>query len=312
MTSNQPTWGVVATIRATPPEILRFAAHHLDLGAHRLFLYLDEASPAAETLSDHPRIRVTTCDSEYWKRRKRRRPQKHQVRQTLNASHAYRRGQIDWLTHIDVDEFLWADCTIADALSDLPDTAKLARIRPAEALSGTDNAYKTFIPAGPDRERLVQEIYPRFGAFVKGGFLSHVAGKVFLRTGLPDIEFRLHNAFQDGQLIRDRIELNQIDLCHHHGHDWEDWIARYRFRMNKGSYRADLAPNVPRERGGLTMHELLSTIEADGGEDGLRKFFEELSATDPHVRKRLAAHDMIRYRDLRLDAKVRKHFPDTT
>ncbi|MGI9368936.1 MAG: glycosyltransferase family 2 protein [Ruegeria sp.] len=311
MTGNQPTWGVVATIRATPPEILRFAAHHLDLGAHRLFLYFDEVTPAAETLARHPRIRVTTCDSEYWKRRKRPRPQKHQVRQTLNASHAYRRGQVDWLTHIDVDEFLWPDSTIAGALSNLPDTANLARVRSVEALSGTDNAYKAFIPAGPHREKLVQEIYPRFGAFVKGGFLSHVAGKVFLRTGLPDIEFRLHNAFQSGQMIRDGIELTQVDLCHHHGHDWADWIAKYRYRLTNGSYRADLAPNTARERGGLTMHELLTTIEADGGESGLRQFFDELSAADPQVRKHLAARDMIRYRDLQLAEKVRKHFPGT-
>jgi len=35
-------WGIVSTIKAPLEEIERFAAHHLELGADRLILYLDD------------------------------------------------------------------------------------------------------------------------------------------------------------------------------------------------------------------------------------------------------------------------------
>ena len=36
-------WGIVSTIKASEREILDFAAYHLELGAHRLYLYINFA-----------------------------------------------------------------------------------------------------------------------------------------------------------------------------------------------------------------------------------------------------------------------------
>ena len=35
-------WGSVAKILVPTLNVLRFAAYHLDAGAHRLFIYLDD------------------------------------------------------------------------------------------------------------------------------------------------------------------------------------------------------------------------------------------------------------------------------
>lgn len=305
-----PLWGIVSTIKADARTVLNFAAYHLDLGAHRLHIYLDEPNPDAFShLKAHPKIRVQTCDSTYWKQRKKQRPAKHQTRQTLNATHAYERIQTDWVAHIDADEFISPPGRLSDALAAVPDSALCARIRPIEALPGREGHYKSLIPDGPGREAAVRALYPSFGVFLKGGFLSHVAGKVFARTGLPDIQLRIHNLYQGGEIVPGAFDLDQVDLCHHHADSWEQWQTLYKFRLERGSYRPGLAPGFPRLAGGLSKHELLTLIEEEHGPEGLRRFFDEISAKDPEVFQKLEAQGLLKIRHLELDAKRQKHFP---
>lgn len=307
------TWGLCATVLAPAPEILRFAAWHLEQGAHRLYLYLDAPNPDAyAALKAHPKIRVQTCDATHWKKLMGQRPKRHQVRQTLNATHAYaRRAEVDWLIHMDVDEFLVPQAGISSILRGLPPDTRAARIRPIELLGGSNNAFKAFIPAGPKRPKLVKAIYPTFGQYLRGGFLSHVAGKLFLRTGLPDVEFRIHNAYQGGDMLTDAAELPHVDLAHCHAKSWEDWRASFDYRLAKGSYRAELKPVTPAEKGGLSLHDLFTKIEAEAGEEGLRAFYDEVIGDSPDLRARLAAHDLLKIVTLDLDAAAQKHFPTT-
>jgi len=304
-------WGLCATIKAPLPQILGFAAHHLDLGAHRLYLYLDADHPEAyAALKAHPKIRVTRCDAAYWKKSGARRPKKHQLRQSFNATHAYhRRTEVPWLIHIDVDEFLWPETAIGATLAKVPDDIRCLRVRPMEMLSGNPTLFKAFIPPGPAREPTVARLYPTYGQFLKGGFISHVAGKLFVRTGLTDIRVQIHNAFQNDEMLKGPEQHPDIDLAHLHAANWDAWIAAYRFRVAKGSYRAELAPNKPRDKGGLSMHELLTTIEAEDGEAGLRAFFDELCADTPQMRDKLAGFGLLKRANLGLKATLSTHFP---
>ncbi len=307
-----PTWGIVSTIRGSAPDILEFAAYHLDLGLDRMYLFLDEPNPQAfEALRAHPKIDVWVCDAAFWARRKRDRPDKHQVRQTANATYTYRKTDLNWLAHIDLDEFLWPKRPVPDLLAQVPDDIPAARTRPIEALATGKDLYKAFIPKGRGRDTLVQTLYPTYGAFVLCGFLSHIQGKLFVRTGMSKINFRIHNLFQNGEILRDCVELDGMDLCHRHAPDWEHWLAHYPFRIARGSYQPGMSPNVARERGGVNMNELLGMIEAEDGLDGLRRFFDEMSGAAPATRTRLEDHGMIRHRPLDLDVKVAKHFPGT-
>lgn len=244
-------WGLSATILAPAQDILRFAAYHVELGAHRLYIYLDNDNPDAfKRLKKHPKVRIQTCDSTYWKQQGGR-PVKHQVRQTKNATHAYnRRLEVDWLIHMDADEFLVPDLSVSEHLAALDANQQHARIRPMELLGGSDTAFKAYLPPGPNRARIVHATYPTFGAHVNGGFLSHVAGKLFVRTGLPDIQIRIHNAFQAGQMLPNPIEMSEVTLAHCHAKSWEAWRAAYAYRLEKGSYRAELKPAMKPEKGG--------------------------------------------------------------
>lgn len=305
-------WGLVATLKAEAEAVLNFAAWHLEQGAHRLFLYLDAPCPdALPHLQDHPRIRVIETTEAHWLKRRGRVPVKHQVRQSLNATRAYRRQarDLDWLIHIDVDEFLWSPDPLAPQLEALDPDILCARVRPLEHLAGSADRFKSRIPSGSDACQISTRIYPRFGGYLKGGFVSHVQGKLFVRTGLEEVDLRIHNVFVDSIENPGATELPNIDLCHRHASDWTQWIEQYRYRLNKGSYRADLRPAQPRSAGGATLHELLSLLEAEEGESGLRAFFDETCADSPELRQTLASEGLLRQRALPLVAIRQKHFP---
>ena len=302
------TWGLCATIRAPLEDILHFAAFHLEAGAHRLDLYLDDDNRVAvDALSPHPKVHVTLCDADYWGGK---RPVQHQARQTANATRTYRKkADVDWLIHMDVDEILVSDRRIAGILDALPPEMPVTRIRPMEMLSDRGTAFKAFIPSGPDRDRIVQDLYPTFGIYLRGGFLSHLAGKVFVRTGFSDIAVRIHNVLQEGEILRGHENQPGIDLAHCHAKTWDHWRAAFDYRFEKGSYRAELGPNRPRDKGGLSTHELLEMVTAERGEAGLRAFFEEVSADTPRLRRKLEEHGLLRRANLDLNDTIAAHFP---
>ena len=305
-------WGAAATIKADTREILNFAAHHLDLGAHRLYFYLDaDNSEAFALLKAHPKVRVQLRDAPYWEKNGGL-PAKHETRQSLNATHAYhRRVEVDWLAHIDVDEFLWpGDIPLANRLAELPNNVLCARARPIESLAGDGDAFKGYMPPDGRREERVKRLYPNFGRHVRGGFLSHLQGKLFVRTGVEDLVIKIHNIYLGKVENPGHAELDGVDLCHVHARDWEDWYANYQYRLTRGAYAADMAPARDRDRGGMSMHELLTMIESEEGIAGLRAFYDELCADTPEFRVRLESEGLLRIRPLNLDAKRQKHFPD--
>lgn len=313
-------WGIVATIKAPAREILRFVAYHLDLGADHLFIFLDNQNPRAEAaLAAHPQVTVTRTDGTYWQARGRKKPAKHQVRQTVNATHAYQQaGDLDWLLHIDVDEFLCPTRPVTDILSDIPRDVVCARVRPAEALStdeqeGLDPAAtycKAWMSGDLDRRQLEQTLYPSFGKYLRGGFVSHFVGKIFVRPGLDQMIFRIHRGTIDGQEIAPQVALDEIELCHLHITDWASWQNSFDYRHAKGSYRSELNPTRDAGAGGLSMHELFAFLLQEGGEDALRSFFDEVCLARPDLLQQLRAQGLLRVYHLDLAAKCKRHFPD--
>ncbi|MGR3455263.1 glycosyltransferase family 2 protein [Pseudooceanicola sp.] len=310
-------WGLVATVKAPAREVLAFAAWHLDLGAHRLYIHLD--APDAELLAGlkaHPKIRATLTGPGYWAKQGGRRPEKHQVRQTVNATRVLaRRPEVDWLAHIDVDEFLLPDAPVAETLATLPDAVLCARLRPVEALAPAagiappDWALKAVTLDRATRRAQTERLFPAYARGLDGGFLSHVAGKLFVRTSLVGAEFRIHNVLRDGEQNPGHTELRAIALCHMHATDADRWLAHYRFRHARGSYRPDLKPARPAEDGGMTLHQMLAAIEAEAGEAGLRAFFDTVCTARPALLSALEAEGLLRRATLDLDAARARHFP---
>lgn len=309
-------WGTVSTIKAPLKAVLNFAAWHLELGAHRLYIYLDDDAPQTfGILKSHPKIRVIQTDAAYWAKRNTR-PDKHQARQAANARHANnRKPEVDWLAHIDVDEFLLTDQPVADQLAALPHSALCARIRPVEALApgtGTaqgETAFKAFHLDQTARQQAAQACFPNWGAHLSGGFLSHVAGKLFFRAGTSGLQIRIHNVSLNDTQNPGQQPLPGIELGHFHADSWDHFLSAYRFRLSRGSYRAELKPQV-RGSQAVNLHDLFHSIEDTGGKAALRAFFDEICQADRPLCARLDAHGLLRRRHMQLDKLRHCHFPD--
>ncbi|WP_299842224.1 glycosyltransferase family 2 protein [uncultured Roseovarius sp.] len=313
--TNQPSWGVTATVKAPTRDVLNFAAHHLDLGAERVSVYLDAPDNTAHSaLNAHPKCRAITTDASYWHIHGYR-PIKHQVRQQVNATHCLTHEPgTDWLAHLDVDEFLWpGDTSLAAQLAALPNDTFSARSHPVEAMA-PDPAdpppagaqwFKSCATGPSQRRTETAAIYPGFGTYLVGGFLSHVQGKVFIRTGRPSTGLRIHHATQDGENDTP-APLTGTNLCHLHATGFDHWNKHYRYRIKKGAYRPSIKPAPGSD---TTLHSLLCQLEAQGG-DALRNFYDQICRATPALRARLAAYGHLHLIRLDLDKKRARHFPD--
>ena len=106
-------------------QIAAFATYHLDQGANAVHLYLDAPSPdLAQFLAKNPNVRVTACTPEWWATQKKPRHRTHQLRQSWVATHCYHNAHLDWLAHIDIDEFLLPTDDIAHSLAEIPPAPK--------------------------------------------------------------------------------------------------------------------------------------------------------------------------------------------
>lgn len=305
-------WGVICTTNAPTRDVLGFCAHHLDLGAERLYIYLDhEDHVTADRIRPHKQIKVQICDDAWWAKRKGR-PEMHQVRQVMNARHAgNRKVEVDWLTHIDVDEFLWPQQPIREILDKMPVHSLCGRVRPIEALTqdpdhptAPETCFKAFPIKRPERNDTTARVYPTFGTHLNGGFLSHVAGKMFFRAGIG-MRAKIHNVYLDDDENPGQVEMPEIELCHMHAESWDEWRARFDYRHQYGAYRAELR-NGP---GGLSMHELFNAILQDS-ENGLRQFYNEVCLATPALQERLESEGLLRRHNLNLSEKIARHFPE--
>ena len=308
-------WGTVSTMKAPLDAILNFAAWHLELGAHRLYIYLDDPVPETQAiLAAHPKIRVKHTDAAYWAKRNGR-PEASRNRQTANVRHANnRKVDCDWLCHIDVDEFLLPQRPVADQLGALPADCLCARVRPIEALApgGTAPPGETLFKAFPleqtARRQAAEACFPTWGRHLSGGFLSHVAGKLFFRTGIKGLQVKIHNMFLKDDMNVGERALPDIELGHFHAADWTHFRDQMRWRLATGSYRRELKAQT-RAPGALNLHALLAMITDTGGEEALRLFFDEVCTATPDLLSRLEQHGLLRRHSMPFDSVRARHFP---
>ena len=289
LSAKTPTWGVVCTTNAPLLDVARFVAHHLDIGARHVYLYLD--APDADVtalLRDHPQVTLTLCDASYWKKMGKNRPDAHQLRQTFNATQALKRADehVHWLGHIDVDEFVLSSKKLSTVLKSVPDDMAGARLYPAEALAASvagelPKHFKLRTTSPDVPSAAVAEIYPTFGSYVRGGFLSHLAGKVFARTGLGNVRLAIHRLRLKGEDVLNTATLDDVYIGHLHAPDWDSFVEKLEFRQSKGSYR------VKSDDALKNIGHLLSYLRDEEGEDGLRLFFTEICQDSPDLRARL-------------------------
>lgn len=301
-----PRWGIVSTIRAPALDITRFVAFHLDLGAAQIDIYLDE--PNAKTaayLAQQPAVRLIQCDAQYWHGKPEKAQRNHRLRQAFNATQSYKTAQVDWLTHIDVDEFILPDQPLAHQLATVPDHLPFTRMRPAEMLAQSDpwqgpSHFKLTRRELGHKTGVLEDIYPDIGAAVHQGFLSHTSGKIFARTGLNGIRLGIHAMKKNGVKSKGHV-LADTHIGHAHAPSWDAFRRQFDFRMNAGSYRKLTSDKIE-------LWDVFHAVLDHDGPAGFRQFFAQLCEATPDHLQRLASHDLLLTASLDLDEKVRHWF----
>jgi hypothetical protein len=301
---NRPLWGLVTTTNDSFEKIIRFIAYHLDAGASWIRIYLDDPSITfLETLKLIKNVEPILCDENYWASYKHGRPETHQRRQSENANHAYKVAPVDWLGHIDVDEFLSPNVIFSDILYKLPIKIKTISVKSAEYLNPFgdiripgDLYYFKNSKKNKNHFSTINQLYPTFGSALRRGFVGHMQGKVFARTKVPLLRYRIHRCIVNGEYNPNNVILKKIELCHFHCENWEDWRGHLKFRMAKGAYKNGNGRTLER-------HELFSFLLSEG-EDVLRQFYDEICVARPELLEALRERGMLSEYDLGLKRKT--------
>lgn len=284
-------WGVVSTIKADIAQIKQFTAHHLGLGAAQIDVFLDAPLPEDQLSSlGHSRVSVTTCDAAYWAATGKPIMEKHRQRQTFNATRAYRDAKVDWLAHIDCDEFIFGKMDVEATLRAVSSDTDALMMPPAEEIAQNARNHtllfrRTYFDAGCEKA-VLNTLYPTFGNYLRSGFISHTAGKTIARTGLSDVRFGLHLLKRNSVKINNLARTQDLNILHRHARDFASFNQHLEFRLSKGSYR-------DRGQSRMGLGDIIDLLRAEHGEDGPRLLFDEVCAMRDDVIEVLDRNGML-------------------
>lgn len=226
-----PTWGVALFAREPAVLVLTHLAWHLAAGAQEIHLYLDDpADPVQQVAAALPGVTVTLCDDRFWAATGKARPVWNNQRQDSAVSHAYRRCGVDWLLHLDADEFLFQHRPLRAELAALP-AATDALVLPVR-----ERAYLR-----PDPQTLFEGVFriPQTGAgrdhpllmpnrdFAPGGLSGHALGKSLTRAGLAGVTIRPHfpHRAAEPQIVKSRAAGSVV--LHFDGLTPRNWLFKF-------------------------------------------------------------------------------------
>ncbi len=233
----------------------------------------------------------------------------HQMRQAWVATQCYAQvGQdLAWLAHIDVDEFLLPARPVADVLAAIPPDQAGLLLQPVELLADPDPAaparFKTTPRMAGQDKSVLARLYPTFGAHLRGGYISHLEGKMLARTGIAGLRMGVHGLLLDGAAVENRQISRDILLGHAHAPDWATFRAHLDFRMARGSYRKS-------EEEGFRLRDVLAYLQETEGEAGLRAFYDEVCTARADLVAGLQDLGMLVTWPLDPDAALRRQLPD--
>lgn len=296
-------WGVCTTVKAPLPQILAFVAWHKHLGAARIWVHLDDADDvSAGVLNQIDGVEAILCDDAYWAPLGFR-PKKQEGRQTHNVRRVYALAEVPVLAHVDVDEFLYSARPIADILDGWDDGHPYLRAVPAEALHDpevpddifTARQFRLPFPHGFPAERRVAILgNTTYAALLPRNMLSHHVGKSLFRTGISDLNPKLHAATVGPDNTRLKVPLHpELVVLHFHAQDKAAWLAALPHRVTKGAYR---------------FNEPLAGFMEQATPEEVETFYEETQMAKPQLVAALRAESLLIEADLKLRDKVEALF----
>ena len=315
--SDQLRWGIVATVDEPLVLLAAFVAHHLSLGADRIYLYLDRANPETEAFFQaEPCVDIIVCDAAYWAGFGNR-PKVHVRRQLINARDAYDRADVDWLLHCDGDEFLLFKHDLRTELAALPGTALSMRVINTERV-WLQGHPRTSIFSGARRHPFRRQkgggwdIYGASDLFLRQGILGYGAGKCFARTG--------KNLFPGIHSTKRRGADNWVDHASS-VHGWESSAGQlvhfdgltplhWQVKLLRKSHAMFNKDRLSERVGEARMAQIEFVLEHRGDPAMVAELHDTLRVLDPELSERLRALSLLEDMGFDVAATTAHRFPD--
>jgi hypothetical protein len=299
MTTDAPTWAIVATVDEPATLIAAFVRHHLAIGASEVHLYLDRPHPdLAPLIAGLAGCFVTLCDDAYWAASPLgARPPHHVRRQKYNANAAFHLTRCGWLLHCDADEFVCDAAGLCAGLARLQDktdpvgSARFGlKLHNRERVWGPEAAISDAAQAGAATtwdqttvfsgcfrfptelyDELIRDLFKPFGQYLNRGLSGHAAGKTVSRVGAP-LDIGIHSATERGTHDTAKRAPSEVALYHFDGLT----PLHYILKMLKRGYET---PNGPRKRAGHQRLDQARFIRKHAGDaDKMRRFVRRMKS----------------------------------
>lgn len=274
-------WGVVTTVAEPPALLAAFVAHYAQMGAGAIRLYFDRPDPEAVTLiSRVPGVEVIDADAAFYTDELgvRAKPAQLNRKQRFNADHAMRTMEVDWLLHVDADEFLAAEDFAGQLAAQHADIDSLHIANGERAwIAGTapgtifDGVLRW--PVDGPRRRIRRILGPDVAEFTDRGFCGHLWGKSVTRTG-RGLKLGLHKPRREPPAHQ--VAAPSARLCHFDGLTRRHWVAKLMRYAELGMYAEPKGPHRCRHAqvahvknagsdpaAAFALHDMIRVIPAD-------------------------------------------------
>ncbi len=187
---NASRWGATTMVSEPPQLVMAFVAHHLSIGADRLIVHLDTPDPALEArLAKVPGCQVVPVTSEMWGPSRDDRPNPPSARQRRLLETVLEETDLDWIFHLDADEFLMSQRPISTLLAEVDRSVDWLFIDVAERVHAVDpdpenifdGIFRRSFPPQPDDS--LSSIDGQAAAFLDRGVSGYPGGKSAYRPG---------------------------------------------------------------------------------------------------------------------------------
>lgn len=240
--NHAASWGIVMTVREPAQLVLANLGWHLGTGASEIHVYFDDPDdvcvPMTTPLAE---VRATRCDDAHWASvaPSGKRPPTHRRRQGLNANHALAQCQVDWLIHLDADEFLLQSRPLGEEMAAVRELKCELYFPVAERVFHAQTPAKTIFDGafrlctramlrrgdGIDNEEVIFGDQKRFLDY---GMLGHSAGKCAVPWN-GGFRLGIHWAHLGRARTRaERFRSTSTMLLHFDGLTRLHWLAKLR------------------------------------------------------------------------------------
>lgn len=278
------TWAVVTMARAPQVYIERFIAHHLALGASRIYLFFDDPEMAWPVKDS--RVKIVVCDGTFWGGN---RPDAAEDRQRAVCRRALRWCACDWIAFVDSDELIHSDAADGDAvgrrLAAIGDDVLSVHMATFEATYDREpkqgDAYDTRFFKQPvswpgGRHPILWELFGTLARGSRGGLWGHDRGKSFTRVKLADGWLPIHQYSAPIGQTRINERIDGLVLLHFDALTFADWkeknLRRLDGQVNFVSVTGDPRRNI--------QFAAIAEARAKGGEKALHELYRTMNVLD--------------------------------